>query len=137
MVDPPELLKAHLAWVTMYKQNKDAGLTGHLYWISRLNLRKWTKHFEEKGEQRLQSKSRFVFHYLACAPLYQRGDLGAGKARKTLFKFSPESDILIVHSKTSSCLLTSGRYSMYNSSSVTRARHLPGNPSPCFGAKKR
>jgi len=58
MTDPPELLKARLTWVTMYQQNKDAGLTCRRCGISRPTLRKWTRRFQETGEEGLRSQSR-------------------------------------------------------------------------------
>lgn len=58
MIDPPELLKARLSWVTMYLQNKDAGLTCRRCGISRPTLRKWTKRFKEHGEEGLRCHGR-------------------------------------------------------------------------------
>lgn len=51
-------IKKRLLWVMLYKETKDAGLVCRKCGISRPNLRKWTRRFDQLGNEGLTNQSR-------------------------------------------------------------------------------
>ncbi|MBW8308662.1 MAG: helix-turn-helix domain-containing protein [Candidatus Paracaedibacteraceae bacterium] len=53
-----ERQRARLKWVELYKQVKNTGIVCRKCGISRPTLRKWLRHYEEKGKAGLEEHSR-------------------------------------------------------------------------------
>jgi transposase len=51
-------IKQRLAWITLYQETSDAGLTCRRCGISRPTLRKWLRRYEELGIHGLKSQSK-------------------------------------------------------------------------------
>jgi len=58
MIDSEATLRARLTWVRLYQQTGNAGLTCRRCGISRPTLRKWSRRYQEIGEEGLRSRSR-------------------------------------------------------------------------------
>ena len=56
--DTEAILRARTAWVRLYQQTGNAGLTCRRCGVSRPTLRKWRRRFQENGEAGLRSHSR-------------------------------------------------------------------------------